>query len=283
VKAPRLTSLACFVLTATAFAQPPSQPQAALAFEVASVKPAPPNAPGPYVVPGPGAGLTITNMTLKELIVMAYRIHPFQVSAGPSWLDSARYDIVAKPQTKSKPMENMLMLQALLADRFRLAFHRETKELPVYAMVLARKDGKLGRGLTPVKEIGCMQVDASKPPSFPEPGKAPSLACGQMMRRPTRIDGHAALIANLIPMLSRLLGRTVVDKTGLTDRFDITLEWVPDDVGAALPALDTPKPPESPGPSIITAIREQLGIRLESLRGPVEIFVIDRAERPSEN
>src|SRR5580704_3028348 len=117
-----------------------AQTDAHLEFEVASVKPAAPGAPGTMIRFGPGGGLTITNMTLKELIVIAYRIQPFQISGGPSWLDSAHYDIMAKPEAKPKQAEIPLMLQALLADRFQLALHREKRELPIYALVVARKD-----------------------------------------------------------------------------------------------------------------------------------------------
>src|ERR1035438_9136549 len=99
-------------------------------FEVASIKPAAPDARGMFIRPGPGGGIRVTNMTLKELMVIAYRIQPFQISGGPAWLDSAHYDVIAKPEKKPQQGEIQLMLQSLLADRFQLTVRRETKELP---------------------------------------------------------------------------------------------------------------------------------------------------------
>jgi uncharacterized protein (TIGR03435 family) len=224
-------------------------------------------------------------MPLKEMIVIAWRVQPFQISGGPVWLDSARYDVSAKSENTPNPGEIPLMLQALLADRFQLKIHRETKELPIYALLVAKKDGKLGPHLTESKEGSCTPIDPSKPPPPTEPGKPPKLGCGGMMMGPRGLTATSAPIANLIPMLSRFLGRTVVDKTGLTGKFDISLEWVPDESQAMQFAPDGPKSPSSDvtGPSIFTALQEQLGLKLESQKGPVETIVIDHAEKPSEN
>jgi uncharacterized protein (TIGR03435 family) len=177
------------------------------------------------------------------------------------------------------------MLQALLADRFQLTLHRETKELPIYALVMARKDGKLGPRLTESKEGGCTMPDPTKPPPPPEPGKPATLGCGGMMMSPRRLTASSVPLANLAPTLSRMLGRTVVDKTGLAGKFDISLEWTPDETQAIQLPPDAPKPlpSDGSGPSIFTALQEQLGLKLESQKGPVEIFVIERAEKPSEN
>jgi uncharacterized protein (TIGR03435 family) len=277
-------TLGCLLmlLSGGAIAQTDSHPE----FEVASVKPAAPDARGMFIRPGPGGGVSITNMTLKELIVIAYRIQRFQISGGPAWLDSVHYDIIAKPEAKPKQGEIPLMLQALLADRFQLTIHRETKEFPVYALVLARKDGKLGPGLVAAKEGGCTPPDPNQRLPPPEPGKLPSLSCGQMMMSPRQLRVVSGPLANMIMPLSRFLGRTVIDQTGLTGNFDISLDWTPDETQLAQMPLpqDAPKPPSDlAGPSIFTAIQEQLGLKLESQKGPVEIFVIDRAEKPSEN
>jgi uncharacterized protein (TIGR03435 family) len=260
--------------------------QTKIEFEVASIKPAAPDARGMFIRPGPGGGVSITNMTLKEMIVLAWRVQPYQISGGPPWLDTIHYDVTAKPEAKPQQAEIPLMLQALLEDRFQLALHRETKELPVYALVVARKDGKLGPSLTESKEGGCTQFDPSKPPPPIKPGERPALGCGGMMMGPGRLTAVGIPVANVVPGLSRLLGRTVVDKTGLTGKFDINLEWSPDD-----PAVQMPLPPGAPppapagngGPSIFTAFQEQLGLKLDSQKGPVEILVIERAEKPSEN
>jgi bla regulator protein blaR1 len=273
--------LGFLILSGVVSAQNDAHPE----FEVASIKPAAPDARGTFIRMVPGGRVNITNMPLKELMVLAWRIQPFQISGGPSWIDSARYDISAKPEKSPKPDELQAMLQALLADRFQLKIHRETKELPIYALVVARKDGKLGPQLSESKEGGCTQPDPSKPPPPIEPGKLPQLGCGGMMMSPRQLRAASIPVENMIPMLSRLLGRTVVDKTGLTGKFDISLEWTPDETQALQMPPEAPKPPPSDaaGPSIFTALQEQLGLKLESQKGPVEVFVIDRAERPSEN
>jgi uncharacterized protein (TIGR03435 family) len=261
--------------------QDPKAPQ----FEVASIKPSAPDARGIYIRTSPGGTVTVTNMPLKELMTLAWRIQPFQVSGAPPWLDSAHWDISAKAETTPKQGELQLMLQALLADRFQLLTHHETKELPIYALVLARKDGKLGPTMTEAKEGGCTKFDPTQPRTPPEPGKPPVLNCGQQMMGFRNLSAVSIPIANMVPMLSRMLGRTVIDKTGLTGNYDITMEWTPDDAQLSMlpPDVPRPPPPDNPGPSIFTALQEQLGLKLESQKGPVDILVVDRVEKPSEN
>jgi len=253
-------------------------------FEVASIKPAAPDARGVFIRNMPGGRLNITNMTLKDMIVFAWHVQPFQISGGASWIDSARFDISAKPETPPKDGELPLMLRALLKDRFQLELHEETKELPVYALVV-KKEGKLGPGLTEAKEGGCTPIDTSKPPPPPAPGKPRALGCGSFMMSPRQLTASSVPVWNLVEPLSRILGRTVIDKTGLTGNFDITLQWTPDEGQPYRPGLDGPAAPpsDSAAPSIFTALQEQLGLKLDSQKGPVAIFVIDRAEKPSEN
>lgn len=254
--------------------------QTKLEFEVASIKPAAPDARGMFIRPGPGGGVNITNMTLKEMIVIAWRIQPFQIAGGPEWLDSIHYDIVAKPESRSAQSELSLMLQTLLEDRFQLRLHRETKELPVYALVLARKDRKLGPGLKKSKEGACTPPDPSKPPPLLKSGERPTLGCGGSMMSLFGMTAVSVPISNLTG-LSRILGRTIVDKTDLTGNFDISVEWTPDET--LPPGLQTPSTSDKPGTSIFTAFQEQLGLKFESQKGPVELFVVEHAEKPSEN
>ncbi len=178
------------------------------------------------------------------------------------------------------------MLQALLAERFQLVIHRETKELPMFALVLARKDGKLGPKLVP-HEGECTPPDPTKPPPPREPGEPFAMGCGGMGIGLRGLTAVGVPVGNLVPMLSRILGTTVVDKTGLTNKFDISAEWAPDENQAAALLPPGAPPPatasDSAGPSIFTAMQEQLGLKLESQKGPVEILVIDRVEKPSEN
>jgi uncharacterized protein (TIGR03435 family) len=271
----------CLLVTLNCAAPAQTKPQ----FEVASIKPSAPDARGMFIRPGPGGGVNISNMTLKELIVIAFRVQTFQVSGGPPWLDSARYDVIAKPETRPAPLELPAMLQALLEDRFQLTIRRETRELPIYALVLARKDGKLGPGMRESKEGGCTPPDPNRPPAPPAPGERPAIPCGGMRMSPQGYSGVAVPVANLAPPLSRLLGRKVVDQTGLTAKYDIDVEWTPDETQAPLLPPGVPPAPGSGGvgPSLFTAFQEQLGLKFESQKGPVEILIIERAEKPTEN
>jgi uncharacterized protein (TIGR03435 family) len=279
---PALRVFASVLLLSVSAACP--QRAGAAQFEVASIKPAAPGEVGMYVLPGPGGGIRITNMTLKEMIVWAWRMQPFQISGGPSWLDSVHYDVVAKPESKPTRSELAQMLQALLKDRFQLTSHTETKELPVYALVLAKKDGKFGPGLKEAKDGSCTPPDPSVPPGLPLQGGPPSLSCGQFMMNATRFTAVSIPLSRMIPMLSRTLGRVLLDKTGLSGNFDITVQWTPDqNPGLRFSADASNLGANTDGPSIFTAFQEQLGLKLESANGPVEIFVVDRAEKPSEN
>lgn len=257
------------------------QPQ----FEVASIKPAAADARGQFIRMALGGRLNVTNMPVKELMVIAWRIQPYQITGGPPWMETARYDITAKPENGSKQSDLPAMLQSLLEDRFQLKIHHETKELGIYELVVANKNGKLGPRLKASKDGGCTQFDPTKPPPRPEPGKPIALGCGGLMGGPGKIMAAGAPIANITPMLSRILGRTVEDHTNLTGKFDINLEWTPDESQALQFPLDGPKPPplDCSGPSIFTALEDQLGLKLESRKGPVDVIVIDRVERPSEN
>ena len=212
-------------------------------------------------------------------------VQPFQIPGGPGWIASARFDITAKADATAKMPELMLMLQSLLRDRFQLAVHKETKELPIYALVLAKKDGKPGQRLIESKEGGCTPPAPTKPPPPPDPAKGPALACGQLFAGMEQVRGLSVSVQRLLPVLSRYLDRKVVDQTGLTGTYDVTLEWTPDDAHLIQLPPDAPRPAPSAGdrPSLFTALQEQLGLKLESQKGPVDMIVIDRAEKPSEN
>lgn len=264
------------ILTAAAMAQPEARPE----FEVASIKPAAPGAPGfPLRITfGPGGTFTASNFSLKDLIANAWDVQPYQISGGPAWLDSARFNITAKAESNPKGDEARLMEQSLLADRFQLVIHPETRQLPVYALVLAKKDGTLGPRLTLSKEGSCKPRD----PSAPMPRLA--LPCGMVAGNPRSVRAAAVPLAELAKRLSGVLGHTVIDQTGLAGDFDFSLEWTPDEYQFLQLPPGAPKPsPDADPVSIFTAIQEQLGLKLESRKGPVEIFVIDRAEKPSEN
>jgi len=267
--------------------QAQSAAQTALAdpkFEVASIKPAAPATEQFMfgVRPRPGGGISAINVTLKLLIGNAYGLQDFQISGGPGWIEAVRYNIEAKPNSPAGPNESKEMLKNLLADRFQLILHRETKELPVYALVLARKDGKLGPGMVESKEGGCVARDPSKPLGPPGAGQPPF--CGNVLAGTSQLTATAAAPGDIAPMLSMAVGRKVIDNTGLTGKYDITLKYTPDGSQfAKMPPQVEAAPADASRPSLFTALQEQLGLKLEVRKAPVEIFVIDRAEKPSEN
>jgi uncharacterized protein (TIGR03435 family) len=241
---------------------------------------------------------TATNITLRMLIRQAYQLADFQISGGPGWIGADHFDVVAKvaktdgdgqdsvPGAQpSSPTPLQLMIRALLAERFKLTVHSETKDLPIYALVMARSDGRLGAELHRSETDCAAQMAAARgrgvppaPPPPPQPG-AP-MPCGVRMGPGTMVAGGATL-SQVVNNLSMFVGRVVLDRTGLTGTFDVNLTWTPDQMPQRPPGA--PDPPVDPnGPSIFTAVQEQLGLKLDSQRGPVEVLVIDRAEHPVE-
>lgn len=272
-------------------AQAPATDTAKLAFDVASVKP---NKSGDMRVSlgiQPGGRFTATNVSLRALIRSAYQLQDFQLVGGPDWIASERFDIIAKamgdvpsrpPWGQPGPMQ--FMLQTLLEERFKLSMHRERRELPVYELVLARTDGKLGPQLR-VSTVDCAAMAAARgrggapPPGPPSPGERP---CGIRMMG-GRLAGGGFPLSQLATTLSQFVQRVVLDRTGLTGSFDFDLTFTPDQLPQGPPPPGAPPlPPIDPnGPSIFTALQEQLGLKLESTRGPVEVLVIDRVEQPT--
>ena len=232
------------------------------AFEVASVKPNKSGDNSISIRRQPGGRVAVTNAPLKMLITFAYDLREHQLSGGPGWLSFERYDIVAKADNPNPSEAEMkLMFQTLLADRFQLKTHRETKELPVYAVTVGKNGPKLSKA-DPAGQ-----------------GTQMSMGRGQLKAKKASIEQLAKLLGNQ-------LGRTVLDKTGLAGDFDFELTWTSDMPGPLGPkegGVDGPPPADPAGPSIFTAIQEQLGLKLESQKGPVEILVIDSVERASEN
>lgn len=219
----------------------------------------------------PPDGYSASNITAKSLIATAYGIKDDLISGGPDWVGSTGYDIEAKvasfdadaPHQLTRTQRNQ-MLQSLLTDRFQLTTHNETKEAPIYQLVVAKGGLKLH--------------EATPGDTYPNGPKGPDGVShpGMMMFRPDGLTAQAIPITALLDMLSRQLHRPVVDKTGLTGKYDIALHFTPDNG----PAADSP---DSSGPSIFTALEEQLGLKLESTKGPVQTLVIDHIEKPSEN
>jgi bla regulator protein BlaR1 len=260
-------------------------------FEVASIRP---DSEQGFMMVRPLPGRLTASASLRLLMQNAYTVQPFQILGGAAWIDSERYQIDAKADGNANRAQILLMLRSLLDDRFQLKTHRETRELPVYALVSARS----GLKLPSPKEGGCESPAPDAPPEWaegsmegrmsqPERRQLPSPRCGSVnvMLAPSgaRMQGGKITMPEFIRVLSTVLGRTVIDQSGFTDFFDVRLDFLPDETTPALP----PPPPGGAhldsSPSILTAIQEQLGLRLESAKGPVEILVIDHVERATEN
>ena len=281
----RITAGACLALfTAVGlFAQSGTKP---LTFEVASIKPSGADDHRVMIQIQPGGGFRASGTTVKMLLTQAYDVREFQISGGPGWINTERYDIMAKAgdsgasdspddlrkmtdeQRRTVGEQMRERLRALLAERFQLTIHRETKEQSVYALVVAKGGPKL-------------QQSEGKEGSGPK---------GMMRMGRGQLSGQGVALQMLTQSLSSQLGRPVIDQTGLKGNFDFKLEWTPDPGqsggpfgGAPPPGVDGPPPPDPNGPSVFTAVQEQLGLRLESQKGPVEMLVIDKVEKPSEN
>lgn len=214
---------AALVLSGFAIAQSPSpRPE----FEVASVKL---NTAGNDIMmirPPAGGRFTATNAKLKMLIGLAYNVKTFEISGGPAWIDSDGYDITAKAADANVGVEQMRpMLRTLLEDRFKLKVHREKKEVPVYALMVA----KGGPKLPGAKEGGCVKFGPdSPPPPLPAPGQLPPTICGGFLRAPNLLQAGKVDMSQLVNVLSDVLDRPVIDKTGFTGTFDVKLEFSPE-------------------------------------------------------
>jgi uncharacterized protein (TIGR03435 family) len=251
-----------------------------------------------------GGQYTAIGLPLRWLIRMAYQVQDFQIVGGPGWLDSDRFDIIAKDgsapsersATAEMPDRGALMLRALLAERFKLIVHKETRDMPIYALVLARSDGRLGPHLRPAT-IDCSALEDARRrggnAASPDAPRRDGIVCGTSVGPGVILTGGQSM-ARLATAFSNLtntgmsLNRIVVDRTGLSGNFDAELRFTPEripDFGAGDPVSSVPgvQPIDPNGASIFTAVQEQLGLKLDSQRGPVDVLVIDRAEQPTEN
>ena len=260
------------------------------AFEVTSVKP---NKEGRVVSivmqPAENGGGQASNVTLGMLVRMAFQLQDNQIVGGPKWLFDDRFDVKGTGAVQGKEGPLTEKLKTLLVDRFHLVTHVETRELPIYELVLARRDGKLGEKLTrsscPERPDPAAAAGRGRMPP-PAPGE---LRCGFIgfgLLGTLTLSGMPTTM--LATQLTRLAGRVVVDKTGLAGTFDAVLTYAPDPgmgaTGRDLPPQLRATPVEnSDAPSLFTALQEQLGLKLESTTGPVEVLVIDSAEKPTQD
>jgi len=329
---------ACLTLAAScsAMAQTAGEP---LSFEVASIKPAAPMQPGRMMMGskgGPGSAdpghLTYTNLSVKNMLVNAFGVKPYQIS-GPAWLDTERFDVVAKVPQGATKEQVKVMLQNLLKDRFKLEVHHEAKDMPMYALVVGKNGPKMkesppddpasaATGTTgpnpnddvPTKLAAPVKITMGPDgmPQFPA-GMAPKKGCMQMMMgTPSGMKAHMVCTKQtmqaLVVQLSNQMDKPVSDLTGLTANYDFTLDFAPDEnrMMAMMPAggaavaftrdVSGPGPGPGPGgpyannneppavPPLAAAVQEQLGLKLEQKKGPVDLIVVDKMEKvPTDN
>jgi len=263
-------------------------------FEVASVKRDNSIGRGLNIVPQAGGRLVATGATLSKLIAFAYAIQDFQIVGASGWVSSDRWEIEATtedgsippstaPRDPTKPGPIALGLQSLLADRFGLRVHKVIQELPVYQLSIASTDLK-------------MKLSEDQTPVNPLQQASPASQYGRMRRGALgfvfgggHIEAAAVPVSQFAGLLSIIMDRPIIDKTGLTGLYDIDLNWTPDPgqkiglpPGPLPPGIERP-PVDPSGPSIFSALQDQLGLRLQSAKGPVEVVVIDDARKPMEN
>jgi uncharacterized protein (TIGR03435 family) len=245
-------------------------PKAKPEFEVATIKPSDPNRRGWGITVNRSGMFTTLNTNLSDLIKFAYSVHPKQIIGAPAWADSEKFDVSAKPDAAGMPSVDQMraMLQKLLADRFGLAFHNEKKELSVYAISVAKGGEKIKK-------------EENAPVPIPGFGGPPQR--GFNVRNAT-IAEFASV------MQAQFMEQPVVDQSGLGDtRYSFVLKWTPDPTqnsgfgGGPVPAAPTPVPDADAPPDLFTAMQQQLGLQMKSTKAPVEVMVVDKVQKPSEN
>lgn len=233
--------------------------QPAPTFEVASIKPNTNGISNALPPSRSNGSYSASNVALKSVIANAFDVRIFQIEGGPDWLTSERFDIIARGPEGTPDRLRPAMLRTLLAERFKLVAHFETREQQVYSLTLLRGDGRLGPQLKP---------------SAPASGSSSGFPSASVGNGTARISGRRVSMDTLAIMLtSSVFNQRVIDRTGLSGEFELDLRFTPDSSPAAAPEF----------PSIFTAVQEQLGLKLEAARGPVEVLVIDSVERPTPN
>lgn len=252
-----MTRLGLLLILIATTGLPLGAQQPAPAFEVASIKPNTNGISNALPPTRSNGSYSASNVALKSIIANAYEVRIFQIEGGPDWLTSDRFDIIARGPEGTPDRLRPAMLRTLLAQRFKLVAHFETREQQVYSLTLLRGDGRLGPQLKP---------------SAPASGSSSGFPSASVGDGTARINGRRVSMDTLAIMLtSSVFNQRVINRTGLSGEFELDLRFTPDSSPAAAPEF----------PSIFTAVQEQLGLKLEASRGPVEVLVIDSVERPT--
>lgn len=274
-------------VTIGAAQEPPSH-----TFEVATLKINKSGERGGGIRRMPGGRVTVTNMAARGLIAFAYDLRPFQMQGGPSWLENEKYDITAKMEGNpewtgpgdDRPDPIRVAMQALLADKLKLKLHKETKDQDVYALVML-KPGTPGPALKPSPTdcralMESVRRGATPLPQGPPPATGP-VPCS-IMGSPGMIRFDGFPMSQVASMMVGQAGRMVIDRTNLPGIWQFVMTFAPEQRGPAPPGVDPP-PVDPDAPNFFTAIQEQLGLKLESAKAPVEVTVIDAVEHPAED
>lgn len=256
---------------------------AAPSFEVASVKANKSADQRGSIRRQPGGRMEAVNIPLRTLITFAYQLQPFQLAGAPGWIASDRFDIVAKMEGEAPPRppgtgpdDVMLAMRALLAERFKLKVRRETREMDIYALVMARADGKPGPALKPSTQ-DCAAAAAAARRGAPPPGPGGSQPFCGMFGSPGTLRFGGLPLSQFANGLAGQAGRYVVDRTGLLGSWEFELTFAPEQRGLP-PGVDAPAADPN-APSLFTALQEQLGLKLEPAKGPVEVLVVDDVQQ----
>jgi uncharacterized protein (TIGR03435 family) len=283
-------TLAAAQLSGQAPAGPPVDPETR--FEVVSIKPFDSSGgalPRMSVTPG---RYEVAGLPLRAVIGQGLLLPPNRIFGLPDWVDTERYTIAAKaPDGPAAARGLLVMVANLLKDRFNMVTHADTRELPVYNLVFARSDKRFGPSLKETS-ADCRAAIAARLEAVERGQPAATLGpggCGDMRTSPGMASFSGVAAANIAGALTPYAGRPVIDRTGLTGSYDFTLKWSTQAGNPALVGLpgvagppNAPPPPADPdAPDIFTAVQEQLGLKLESARGPVPVVVVDRIEKPS--
>jgi uncharacterized protein (TIGR03435 family) len=253
-------------------------------FEVVAIKPVE-DANSPVMIRMTPGGLD-SSVPVGVLLRQALQKPDYQMVGAPGWINTERYSIRATVPKGVPPAAMSVMMLNLLKDRFQLATHLQTREQPIFHLVMARSDGRLGPNLTPTS-AACQATIAERQAAQKLPDPNGTDPCGTGRTGPGLVTFSGRPIARLVTMLSDLTGRSVIDKTGLTGLYDVTLKFADEGRTAGLmgpsgPPAGAPAPTVDPdAASLSAALQEQLGLKLESARGPVEVVVIDRFEKPT--
>ena len=290
-----LVSAGLCLLPAILLAQAESRPS----FDVVSIKPNRTNQGIPLVVFQPGGRMIAANVNIRQVILVAYGIENLQLVDAPDWTTSERFAIEARTSDATPTSTIRLMLRSMLADRFHLVAHSERRELPIVALTMARADKRPGAKLRPsgpqcepLRPPEGIPIPPPPPPPPPGAANAPPIRiiletdeplgrrCGAMVA-PGWMSARSITMQEFTRQLSAVLRRPVINETELPGQFDYDVIFSPEGFGGAL--VGPPPASVADAPSLETALRDDLGLRLDPRRGPVDVVVVDRIERPTEN